>query len=327
MKKVLFVLCSSIFAFVGCDLFTGPAGPAGPSGPAGSDLRSTPLLFVPATNLAEALAYSNSTIVTTGYYGSIFTSTDGVSWTDESIDSGTLSWVAYGGGRFVAASDSQIFVSTDEGESWAETLDYGSFNAQNGNLITGLASGAGSFVAVGLTSFASNFGFIMRSDNGESWTDVTPSTTPNQFTSVSYANGQFIAATNTGYLYRSSDGGLTWSGPDVIPQYSDTVRKIAYGNGRYLILGQHSILTSTDFSSFNTLYDGNVSFTSIAFNGSLFVILCSDSNNFWSLWYTDGTVFYWPSGLLPPPENGYTDIQWVPWLNGGTHVISQMQAL
>lgn len=324
MKKLLFFVFIAVFAFASCDLFTRPAGPAGP---AGSELRSTPLLFVPASNLAEALAYSNSTVVATGYYGSIFTSTDGVSWTDESIDSGSLSWVAYGGGRFVAASSTQIFVSTDEGESWAETLDYGSFNAQNGNSITGLASGGGSFVVVGLTSIAAGFGFIMRSSDGNTWTDVTPSTTPNQFTSVSYANGQFIAATNTGSLYRSSDGGLTWSSPTVIPQYSDMVLKIVYGNGKYLILGDYSILTTTDFSSFKTLYDGSVNFTSVTFNGSLFVILCSDSNYFWALWYTDGTQFYWPSGLLPDNGGGYTDIQWVPWLNGGTHVISQMQAL
>jgi photosystem II stability/assembly factor-like uncharacterized protein len=112
----------------------------------------------------------------------------------------------------VAASSTQIFVSTDEGESW------NSASPPISGTIAGLAAGGGYFVVVG---YADTNGFIMRSSDGNTWTDVTPSPTPNQFDSVSYANGQFIAAThnnntNTGSLYRSSDGGLTWSSPTVI---------------------------------------------------------------------------------------------------------------
>lgn len=323
MKKVVLVLTVFVFIVAGCEWFIGPTGPAGPEGTAGTDALGTPLIFVPAGNLAEALAFSDHTLISTGYEGHIYTSTNGASWSDAPINADTLYWAAYGNGCFVTASSTQVFYSSDEGALWSEAADYGSFDSHQNHSITGLVFGAGTFVAVGSAGNASPQGFIMRSSYGSAWTDCTPTTASDAFVSVSYTNGQFIAATQTGSVYMSTDGGLSWSSPVVIPQYSD-IKKIVYGNGLYLIVGDTSLVSTTDFNDFTTLWEGNASFVSAAFHGGRFTVLCSDYNGFYALWFTDGQKFFWPAGILPPPGDHYSDIQWVPWLRGGTYVISQM---
>jgi len=121
-------------------------------------------------------------------------------------------------------------------------------------LWTDVTYGNGRFVAVG-NSTGPGTHIVMTSRDGLKWSAVnSPANMPDdttQLNNVAYVHGVFIATAyepgNRGYEVMTSPNGLTWTG-HVVPTGSYSTPAIAYGNGRWAILGgtstQAIILTS-----------------------------------------------------------------------------------
>lgn len=102
-----------------------------------------------ATNMALVgnLAFGADKFVAVGYYGSLFSSVDGVKWNNHDLP-GFTKWlhsVAYGGGKFVAVGDKGGILSSPDGLFWTDrTTDTTvSFNsvAYNGHQFIAIGSG------------------------------------------------------------------------------------------------------------------------------------------------------------------------------------------
>mgnify|MGYP000385046333 CR=1 FL=1 len=142
-------------------------------------------------NTLYGVAYGGGLFVAVGDSGRIWSSPDGITWTDQGLQgSNTLYGVAYGGGLFVAVGNNgQIFSSTD-GTTWTDQ------GTQGSNDLLGAAYGGGFFVAVGAS------GQIFSSTDGTTWTDQG-SQGGNSLTGAAYSGGFFIAVGDSGTIFQS----------------------------------------------------------------------------------------------------------------------------
>lgn len=142
--------------------------------------------------------------------------------------SGQINGLAYGGGRFVAVEASgAIRVSTNNGVSWVAKTS-GTTLA-----ITQIGYGNGNFVAVGQT------GLILSSSDAEAWT-IRSSGTTETLQNVVYADGRWVVVGDAGKILVSTDL-VNWAARTVPGLPSGThFYGIAYGNGRYCLVGGDS---------------------------------------------------------------------------------------
>ena len=207
------------------------------------------------TENLQTVAYGNDRFVAMsavmealGNSGSIWTSTDGVNWTEQQSGgqlSGTA--VAFGNGQFVALNGGTILVSVD-GKIWERQ------QVTPASQLGGITFADGEFVAVGEDSV------IFASEDGTNWTQrlaAVKSELRTNLTGIAYGNHRLVAVGGTcaprgcgGTVILSSDDGMTW-----IPREVDQVNglaAIAYGNGRFVAVGSTfspssaSIITSAD---------------------------------------------------------------------------------
>jgi hypothetical protein len=158
------------------------------------------------SNLNDVV-WGGNKFVAVGSGGTIFTSTDGSTWTPRV--SGTdygLSSVAWNGFKFVALgsnnSSSSIFTSPD-GITWTQY--------STNNRIAKIASNNDIFVAGGAD------GVILTSKDGISWTSRTSPTT-RRILDLKWNSNIFVATDASTNIYTSSDG-ITWnihSGYDIV---------------------------------------------------------------------------------------------------------------
>jgi hypothetical protein len=165
-----------------------------------------------------------STFVATGATGTIITSLDGgTSWTAQTISgSPTLNSVTYGYvtalgvSRFVAVGASgKVFYSLD-GVTWTTATSVSTTSEIKG-VTYGLVSGVGTFVAVTAD------GKVITSTDGSTWTTpVSVSSALNAVTvslnpvvplssTVTTVTNAFVTVDNTGNIFRSINGGVSWS--------------------------------------------------------------------------------------------------------------------
>jgi hypothetical protein len=154
--------------------------------------------------------------VAVGYYGSVYTSPDGVSWTERT--SGTterLYRVAYGKNIFVAVGwNGNIFTSPD-GVSWAQQT------SPTGNTLYGVSYGNGTFIAVG------HNGTIITSTNGITWTKSTSGTTE-LLEGAGFGNNRFVAVGGNGAILQS---GIVSSSPSENYTISGMVKDFGTSQG------------------------------------------------------------------------------------------------
>jgi hypothetical protein len=132
-----------------------------------------------------------------GYTGIVLTSSDGMTWTDQSATAAItigLDALAWGAGHFVAFGTAPN-VSSD-GVHWTPEND-GTTDA-----ISALAFGSGLFVGIDNATGTST----LTSPDGVTWTSHTTSVTVAGPGSLAFGNGMFLAPT----LATSTDG-LTWT--------------------------------------------------------------------------------------------------------------------
>jgi hypothetical protein len=120
--------------------------------------------------------------------GSIFTSTDGVSWTAQTVppNEGLLG-VGFGNGTYVAVGSVGAAAVSTNSTSWTAATT-GTIND-----LWGTEYGHGAFVAVGWG------GVILTSPDGSAWTQRSSGTT-NALYGIGYGNRQFVAVGRNGTI-------------------------------------------------------------------------------------------------------------------------------
>jgi hypothetical protein len=98
-----------------------------------------------------------------------------------------------------------------------------------GNNLSGVAYGNGTFVAVG------ELGTILTSPDGVTWT-IRTSGTSAYLSGVAYGNGTFVAVGELGTILTSPDG-VTWTIRTSGTTYS--LNGVAYGNGTFVAVGSN----------------------------------------------------------------------------------------
>jgi hypothetical protein len=177
--------------------------------------------------------------------GTAATSSDGSTWTDQSVPVGSWQSVAYGSGRYVALSSANAAaneMTSTNGVQWS-TLPglpgapkQAGRPTQNGQW-TGITFGHGLFVAV------SAVGTVDTSPNGVTWTQRFWRPEDN-FTSITYGDGRFIAVDAAQGDILLSLNGVNWSliyqpltGAVPAPAGGVHFGAVAYGSGNFVAFG------------------------------------------------------------------------------------------
>ena len=202
----------------------GPGGPGSPSVSAvprlagaiwntGANLGTADLRGVTAGAVGSPLV---SYFIVTGTNGTLFSSTNGSSWTGlASGVSSDLNAATYGGSIYLVAGAGGVVLRSTDAVTWTPQTS-GVTQA-----LYGLSSnGGGVFVAVGAQ------GTIVISGDGVSWGVPTSGTTADLY-SVTYGNGRYVAVGAGGTVLTSGDGGATWQA--VASQTSADLKGVAYG--------------------------------------------------------------------------------------------------
>ena len=186
------------------------------------------------TSLSSAaiysLAYGNGLFVGVGANNAIFTSTDGISWNNQSpgfIPVMQLMGVTYGNNRFVAVGYADTANSID-GTNWTR-VPHGTATT-----LFSVAYGNGQYVGVGSNGGA-------KSADGASWTQMT---LLNSLRGITFGNGLFAGVGQNGVISTSSDT-VSWSNHS--RGQIDNLHAVACGRGISVAVGNKgTILTSLD---------------------------------------------------------------------------------
>lgn len=175
-------------------------------------------------------------------HGSIWTSTDGLQWTNRGVDIGlSLMAVKAAGDKFIAVGNT-ILVSTN-GLDWAPANVPTNFVGEE-VLLQHLAYGQGTF----LSSEGRGGGHLTSSPNGLDWADAAGTNGLN-FSAVAFANGKFVAVDMNAVGITSSPDGQTWTTPTLLTNVDHSVGQLdlCFEQGLFLATGDAGALfTSTD---------------------------------------------------------------------------------
>lgn len=212
-----------------------------------SDFGSTWTDSSVASGDLHAMTTNASRFVIVGQDGTILISNNsGTSWTDNSnsvVDyvteanetfykdiTNNLLAVANIGTNFVAVGDGIILNSTDNGNTWQEVINSGTFND--------VTYAGENFIAVG------NSGWIYTSPDGETWTSISISGV--NLNGVTHdISGKAVAVGSGGKIFYSEDQGATWSSATSVT--ANNLMSVTFGYGKFVAVGASgTILTSND---------------------------------------------------------------------------------
>jgi hypothetical protein len=260
----------------------------------------------------KAVAYGNGQFVAMGDPNLLFTSSNGLIWSQRLLPSPfSGDNLAFGNGTFVA-------LDTDEGQSscskimssrdgiawtnWVGAIPPPSPLQQYICTPHAVAYGMDRFVAVGLNS-------IHVSSNAFNW-NLAMSGLDMNLRAVAYGNGVFVAV---GYDYDfgfnvilSSPDGFSWTFEDFDRSQLADFRDIAFGNGRFIVTGvSGAVFSSIDGIDWEThgLPQGLFpQLGPIAFGGGWFV--AADADSYYGRIWTSHDGMTWAYRYLG--ETGFT---------------------
>ena len=210
----------------------------------------------------QDIAWSGKQFVAVAQQGKVYTSPDGIAWSNPT--SGTildLNGVAWSGQKFAVVGRGGTILTSTDGATW----DIKSSGTTS--LLNAITWSGSKFVAVG------DSGTIVTSPDGATWTVVSTGT-QYPFNGVAYGNGKFVAVPYKGASYSSPDG-VTWT-PGTQNPVSPwaALNAVAYGNGLFVAVSSSStgsIFTSSDGSTWTERLSGATSqLNSITWSGSQF---------------------------------------------------------
>jgi photosystem II stability/assembly factor-like uncharacterized protein len=186
-----------------------------------------------------------------GASGTIFTSPDGITWTNQTTPSGFTSNLNAVTGyaanlnnlttpnlRWVAVGDGGASVYSTDGITWT-AASTAAANPSNYTLHS-ITHNAGTYTAVG------DAGTILSTTDGITWTSHTsPTVTSNNLNGVTHGS-IYVAVGDSGTILTSADGN-TWAAHASSPTTSSNLHQVAAYGGLYVAVGDAgTILTSKD---------------------------------------------------------------------------------
>jgi hypothetical protein len=176
------------------------------------------------------------------WYGVVYTSADGVSWSlsyADSLPNTGLNVVAAGNGVVLAGGDGGTLLRSMDGQTFARISGPAGLDANQ--TVSGLAFGGGKFL---LASHQSNSDanngepILARSaDGGNSWTSLVAGSgldSWQDFRALAYLNDRFVASGWYSKLRTSTDGGLTFT---TTRENEEQALFIAQGGGLFFASG------------------------------------------------------------------------------------------
>lgn len=205
---------------------------------------------------------------------------------------GSNSWysITYGNGKYVAVGHNSYydpgFVTTStDGENWSTPK-------QIDKTIECVTFGNGKFI---ILTYADRM--LLESTDGENWS-VSTKVGDILWNGIKFVNDKFFLLGHNGYISYSTDG-VNWSNPKQVGANEGALwNDIAYGAGRYVVVGygvnnKRNIATSStdggdNWSGIIDMHNGfNYGLMSIAYGNDRFIIVDSEGYTFTS---TDGGV-------------------------------------
>lgn len=144
------------------------------------------------------------------------------------------------GGVYVAVGYGGRRMSSRDGVTWENLVEWAGSGGDDSNNLMSVAFGAGKFVAVGGGGWnrETQAGHILVSPDGATWTEVRKA--PNRINPVLFGDGRFVAGGADRVLLWSDDG-ETWNRGGRInydgPDWAFWFRSGAAGNGRFVFTG------------------------------------------------------------------------------------------
>lgn len=225
----------------------------------------------------RSVVYGGGKFVAVGGNGLAY-STDGINWNAATLPVSNFicNSVFYGNGRFVVVGSSnatgsnmntQYNLYSTNGVNWSKAI------LPNSQEWTSIYYAKDKFIAFGHDFLSSNTSKAAYSTNGVNWTRIT---LPDKriVTSMCYTSDKekFVGINSTGGIYYSIDG-INWDANTI---EDGTWRKICYGNGKFVIIGNSNLAYSTDGNDWVitnfTQFNKNNNWWSICFGDGKFIV-------------------------------------------------------
>ncbi|MDR3151983.1 MAG: hypothetical protein LBT85_00725 [Bifidobacteriaceae bacterium] len=178
----------------------------------------------------RGLTYGDEKFVAVGVSGKIAYSNDGITWTYAGQFGNVFEKVAYGGGKFIAVGQKNIYYSSD-GITWTKAT----YQEPTGTGLYGIAYGNGKFVAVGQT------GETAYSTDGITWVLSVSGTI--YMRAVVWGKDKFVAVGSAGNIKISYDG-ITWEEPFSVG--SNQFNNIIWTGTQFIAIGLSGSITHSN---------------------------------------------------------------------------------
>lgn len=213
---------------------------------------------VPALSSPErslAIAYGNGRFVAVDF-SAVSVSTDGEVWESLRVNR-RLVWISFAGNQFLATNPEGETFSSMDGVEWHLRI------SGTTNVVCSAAFGPSGYVIVGEN------GTILHSRDGIQWSPVN-SGTRRLLTQVLYGGGLYVAVGEDAQILTSADG-IEWTA-----RSSGTTTwlwDIDYGNGYFVAVGPFRILVSTDGSQWTVASVNTDHLSQVAFGNGRFLVM------------------------------------------------------
>lgn len=249
----------------------------------------------PSAHVQTNIATGNGVSILFGYDAKISTD-DGETWSNINpglVETGYIGVVGFGNNKFILypGNSTTGAYTTDNGQTW-HTMTI--VNA--GYELYGIAYGNG----IWLVTSSSNI--ICSTDEGATWSDVTPSGESN-FRGVAFGNGKFIVCSLTsGKAYITVDG---TSFTTITLPYSNQYLYPAFGNGEFVLVSGGFMLGtcihSVDLENWTAETHPYINFIcGFIFGNGYFIMHPGNSGS--QFYYTKDFKF-WVTATPPSPIN------------------------
>ena len=237
--------------------------------------------------VVNRIQFINSLFVSVGT-NNIWTSSDGITWTQRSSATDTHQDVAYGSSVYISVGNAGSVYTSSDAITWTAQPDVGTsdwYNIKfNGSIFVGVTHAGEVFTTTNGTSWASQ-GFI------PSGTVTKHGLTVNGSTFVLVSNTD-----NINSMYTSTDG-ITWTVVDTSP-FGVSNSSIFYLNGKYRGLDLNSYFASSDLVTWTGSIPANATSTSRFIRDATRLLLFHAGSSGKKYWSTTDCVT-WTLRLLP----------------------------